>query len=229
MANAINLNVTVSSLVPSYPVWLDSSKNLVPTNTAQPYAFGTSNPTIDTNADTAINLISSVSTKVSQLNIANSGLGSGITLWSGRTSDTNSAYIWANGTDMRFATQTSGQVATAGFIERFRMASSTGDFTIFAGHLVINQSGKGLNVRSSNVSAGVANTYFIIGVTLVGGTVTISNNVITTACSAVFTPNANGGTPGSGYRVLIGTGTVTVTSTSVLDTSTGTISIIKGI
>ncbi len=108
------------------------------------------------------------------------------------------------------------------------LIGSNGDVTIGNGSLFINTVQKGLYIKSAAVSAGTANAFLITGVTLVAGTVTINNNVIDASSTAVFTVTANGGTPGTGYRVSIGVGTVTVTSTSALDTSVGNISITRG-
>ncbi len=120
-----------------------------------------------------------------------------------------------------------GNSFSVGTNQRLKLTTG-GDLTVSTGDLFIGTAGKGLNVKSAAVSAGTANAFFITGVTLVGGTITINNSVINANCTANFTVTANGGTPGTSYRVVVGSGSVTITSTSALDTSTGNISVIKG-
>lgn len=98
---------------------------------------------------------------------------------------------------------------------------------VLAGNLQIATVGKGLNIKSVAVSAGVANGAFVTGVVLIAGTVTISNSFVTANCTACTARTTNGGTTGA-YSVECGAGTFTVKSTSLIDTSTLNISFTKG-
>jgi hypothetical protein len=120
--------INISSLAASWPVVTNGSKNLVSSNTASSYAFGTTNPSLDTNADTGINLISSTANKAAQLNVGDSGLTATFSIFSGRSSDLNTSLVWTSGTNLKFATQTSGQVANSGYTQIANFDGS-GNFT----------------------------------------------------------------------------------------------------
>ena len=106
---------------------------------------------------------------------------------------------------------------------------NNGDLQLNSGNVIINTVNKGINIKGAAVSAGTANASFVTSVVLVGGTVTVNNSFVTTACCGTIAVVTAGGTPGTGYRLNIGAGSFTVTSSSALDTSTLTVAFFKGI
>lgn len=95
------------------------------------------------------------------------------------------------------------------------------------GNLNIQTTTSGLQQKKVAVSGGTANGSFNSGVVLVAGTVTITNSYVTNACVGVASISTSGGVPGA-YSIVCGSGTYTITSTSVLDTSTLNVFFIKG-
>src|SRR5690606_20825931 len=108
------------------------------------------------------------------------------------------------------------------------IVNTNGDITVGTGNLFINTVNRGLTIKSAAVSAGTANASFCTSVTLVGGTVTVNNSFVTALCTGTLAVATAGGTPGTGYRLNVGAGTFTVTSSSALDTSTLNVCFIKG-
>jgi hypothetical protein len=107
-------------------------------------------------------------------------------------------------------------------------ATQAGLVTVSTGSLAIATATQGLQQKSVSAASGTGNGAFNTGVTLVAGTKTISNSYVTTSCVGFASVSATGGTPGtSGYRVVCGTGTYTVTGIAT-DTSTLNVAFILG-
>lgn len=107
-------------------------------------------------------------------------------------------------------------------------ADTSGNVTLGTGNLILSSATSGYTQKSVAVSAGVANGSFNTGVTLVAGTVTISNSFVTALCSASVTVSSSGGTPSlQGYRTVVGAGTYTITG-SITDTSVLNVAFTKG-
>lgn len=98
-------------------------------------------------------------------------------------------------------------------------ADKSNNVSISNGDFTISLAGKGLKIKSAAVSAGTANATLITGAVLVAGTVTINNSAVTTSHIGWANATTVGGTGGA-LRVSCGSGTATITSTSILDTST---------
>lgn len=105
---------------------------------------------------------------------------------------------------------------------------NTNDLTMSAGNLIVSAANKGLTIKSAAVVTGTANAAIITGVALVGGTVTINDSYVNTSTVCYFSVVTTGGTPGTAYGVTVASGTLTVQSTSALDTSTGNVACLKG-
>jgi hypothetical protein len=145
----------------------------------------------------------------------------GVTDWcSGIDNSDSDAYIICNGTSL-------GSGNKLRILSDFEVVS--GNLNTVAGDILISTVNKGLSIKGAAVSAGTANASFVTSVVLVGGTVTVNNSFVTTACSGTVAVVTAGGTPGTGYRLNIGSGSFTVTSSSALDTSTLTVAFFKGI
>jgi hypothetical protein len=110
-------------------------------------------------------------------------------------------------------------------------ATQAGDVTVSIGNLAIATATKGLQQKSVAVTGTgpfTANGAFNTGVVLVAGSKIISNSYVTTSCVGFASVSTTGGTPGtSGYRVVCGTGTYTVTGIAT-DTSTLNVAFILG-
>ncbi|HXK00695.1 MAG TPA: hypothetical protein VNF93_02275 [Buchnera sp. (in: enterobacteria)] len=124
---------------------------------------------------------------------------------------------------------------SAGIAQGSAVSYSTGLFMTSIGdvaangNLIINTVNKGLQIKSAPVSAGTANAAFVTSVVLSTGTATVNDSFVTTSCSGTVAVVTSGGTPGTGYRLNIASGSFTVTSSSALDTSTLTVALFKGI
>jgi len=116
----------------------------------------------------------------------------------------------------------------AAMVTDLSTSASTGDVTLPVGNLLLAAAGKGVTIKSAAVSGGIANAAVITGIALVGGTATISDSYVNTSTVCYWSVAAIGGTPGTGYRVEVGSGTVSVTSNSALDTSKGNVACLKG-
>ncbi len=132
--------------------------------------------------------------------------------WQPRT-NTNATYLQMGSGGLQL--RNSGNVALV-------TLGTTSDFTNLFGSFVIAAATKTLIMKSVAVSGGAANGMVNTGVVLVLGTATITNTSVTTSTGGIAFPTTNGGVTGS-YRVLCGSNTYTVTSTSALDTSTLTV------
>lgn len=94
------------------------------------------------------------------------------------------------------------------------------------GNLILSSLTKTIQFSGTAVSAGTANGTVMTGAVLVAGTVTINNSLVDSTWGGFASATTNGGTTGA-YRVSCASGTVTVKSSNVLDTSTVTVVLFK--
>ena len=147
----------------------------------------------------------------------------------GLSGGSTSAHFTPSSTSFRIGSLTSGKslsleygAAQAGIV----IDGSTGDVTASVGNIIINSATKAMQHKGTPVSGGTANGTTITGAVLVAGTVTINDSLVDATWGGYAFATTDGGTTGA-YRVKCATGTVTVKSSSALDTSTVTIVLSK--
>ncbi len=227
-------NVNIPGLIASAIIYTDGSKNLKnttdfsynPTTSNLSILTANATPTL-TVRTTLTGTTNDASINVSRGDVTNGSclyqtlIGTGIR-WS--NGNYRNGLITADGNDYIFRSSSSN----GGAGNTLSLNFTTADVILLSGNLIINTVNKGIQIKAASVSAGTANASFCTNVTLVGGTVTVNNSFVTTSCSGCVAVVTAGGTPGTGYRLNIGSGTFTVTSSSALDTSTLTVTFFKG-
>lgn len=212
--------LTLSGLTASRVTITNGSKALASSNIATTFSFGSpAIPSLDTNSDTGLTVLSSGSTHNAQISVADGAMGNFITLWSGYSGNQNPTIIWSNTNPLRFGAATTGGLTSAGYSTLVTF-STAGDINI-VGSLDITAPGKTVKIaRGSNACSGT-------GATLSGGTVTVSTTAVATGDIVLLSMTASGGTVGFPAISINNGVSFTITSSSVIDTSTYSWVIIK--